>query len=127
MSSSPVEQDVASSDDEVCDESANFHASSDLPNTPAAEVTLIECIDTLRKKLDLSTVSTNWLHIPEEIMHPKKMCAVNQFVHIVDKIGIEFFSHANELVLVSSCTTVSDHFRWMIQCVNTVRFLYLLC
>ena len=113
------EQDFASSESEK-DDSEEIMPNERQVMSTNPELSLMESVREMRKLMTLECVNTNWLTIPFEIMNPKKMCAVNQFVHIVDHLGVEYNSHANELVLVSCGTTVPDHFRWMIQCVSTV-------
>jgi|GEM_PF-4089970 len=119
MSNSEVEEDVPSSDSDT-----EHVQSNAVPCVRNAEANLTECVGRMRALMNMEVISTSWLNIPDEVMNPKKMCAVNQFVHIVDKLGIEFNPHANELVLVSSGTTVSEHFRWMIHCINSVRSIF---
>jgi len=118
MSDSPMEQDVSSSDSDNGDQREGVNVNECLEKP---EITLNDCVDSLRQTMNLPIIEEKWLEIPEELMNPKKMCAVNQFVHIVDKLEVEFCSYTNELVLVSCGTTVSDHFRWMIHCVNAVK------
>lgn len=62
----------------------------------------------------------NWMVIPSELMNPKKMCAVNQFVHVVSELSDPYHSTSCELVLFGTGTAMPEHFRWMIYCMEMV-------
>jgi len=63
----------------------------------------------------------DWLELPSCYMRPLKMCAVNQFVHCVDKLDSRFLSTGPEYVLVGSGTSMPDHFHWWIYCMHQVN------
>lgn len=69
----------------------------------------------------LPVVERGWLSVPEEMMLPKKMCAVNQFVHMVPGLDDPYISTSCELVLFGTGTAIPEHFRWMIYCMEMVR------
>lgn len=64
----------------------------------------------------------NWLELPDAFIKPPKMCSVNQFVHIVHKIGHHYLSSSCELVLFGTGNSMPEHFRWMIYCMEMVIF-----
>lgn len=64
-----------------------------------------------------------WLSVPSELMHPQKMCSVNQFVHVVDSLTEHIKPHGMELVLVGAGVSIPEHFRWMIYCMHMVSTL----
>jgi hypothetical protein len=68
----------------------------------------------------IDMVSRGWLKIPAEFIEPKKMCAVNQFVHVVSELDDTFFSTSCELVLVGTGNSIPEHFRYMIYCMEMV-------
>lgn len=68
-------------------------------------------------------IERNWLNIDPNFMQPKKMCAVNQFVHIVSELDDPYISTSSELVLLGTGSSLPEHFRWMIYCIEMVRFI----
>lgn len=64
----------------------------------------------------------DWLELPDAFIKPPKMCSVNQFVHIVHKIGHHYLSSSCELVLFGTGNSMPEHFRWMIYCMEMVMF-----
>jgi len=71
----------------------------------------------------LELIQNEWLKIPDDFVKPKKMCAVNQFVHIVTELDESFFSTSCELVLFGTGNSIPDHFRYMIYCMEMVNQL----
>jgi|LauGreDrversion4_2_1035121.scaffolds.fasta_scaffold410102_2 hypothetical protein len=67
-----------------------------------------------------SSVQKEWLTIPDFFMNPKRMCAVNQFVHVTSDLDCSFLSSSCELVLFGSGTALPEHFRWMIYVTEMV-------
>lgn len=63
---------------------------------------------------------TEWLTIPLQFIKPKTMCAVNQFVHIVSELDDPYVSSTCELVLVGTGSSIPEHFRMMIYCMEMV-------
>jgi hypothetical protein len=72
---------------------------------------------------DIEMIENNWLQIPDEFINPKKMCAVNQFVHIVQELDDSYYSTSCELVLLGTGNSMPDHFRYMIYCVEMINQL----
>jgi len=72
----------------------------------------------------ISPIDRGWLKIDPMLMKPKKMCAVNQFVHIVQELDDPYLSSSCELVLVGTGTSIPEHFRWMVYCMEMVGFNY---
>lgn len=78
------------------------------------------CTNLRKDYRDITNVQT-WLEIPDNLMNPKKMCAVNQFVHIIPDLRPDDQAYLDEYVLVHYGPTIPDHFRWMVQCMNYVN------
>ena len=66
----------------------------------------------------------DWLQLHDAFIKPPKMCSVNQFVHIVSKIGHHYLSSSCELVLFGTGNSMPEHFRWMIYCMEMVMLLF---
>lgn len=91
---------------------------------PPADINLDfskQCKELQKLAIQNVVACNTWLQIPEELMKPKKMCAVNQFVHIVNDSRPDDFAYFDEYVLVHFGPTIPDHFRWMVQCINHVN------
>jgi len=69
----------------------------------------------------LPVASRPWLSIPESFLKPMKMCAVNQFVHIVPELNESYMTHTCELVLFGTGSSIPEHFRHMVYCMEMVR------
>jgi hypothetical protein len=70
--------------------------------------------------VDESCVKNDWLSVPEFFMNPKRMCAVNQFVHVTSELDGSYLSSSCELVLFGTGTSLPEHFRWMIYVTEMV-------
>jgi hypothetical protein len=93
----------------------NFsHSANGRPTSQALLHDLYQAgIDVIRK---------DWLQLPSEYMRPLRMCAVNQFVHCLDKLDSRYLSHGPEYVLVGTGTSMPKHFHMWIYCMHQVSF-----
>lgn len=76
--------------------------------------------DNVIEETGISFTETDWLEVPASLLKPKKICAVNQFVHVVEKLCEQHQPTSCELVLVGRGSTIPDHFRMMIYCMHQV-------
>jgi hypothetical protein len=120
----PQDFGTMSTHDSNVDSSESEH--EDSHTTPIGKIvdkddTIFEAFGALRSSFREPVQSETWLSIPDEMMNPKKMCAVNQFVHIVSEPHPDFLPYIEELVLIHHGPTIPEHFRSMVQCINIVN------
>jgi len=69
----------------------------------------------------LEVIDMHWFDMPKRFIQPKTMCAVNQFVHVVDSLSPLFLSTSCELVLFGVGLSIPEHFRWMIHVTEMIN------